>query len=283
VAALEGNLMVSEAQEIFQVDRILANVVTRLRAHVEADITLAAAVNSHSSRLRVQCVDGARTPLAGYSMAPGKGVGWRAIRLGRHVVAGGGARTWKGSNDSCPAVREGLRSLLAVPLRYEGRTPLVLYVGSRSENSIGTSTIKGAVSFVRRIEISLADLAGTDEAGDESWRSPVVPRRVDIELARLVSQVTDPAIRQRLVGIRNLLKTSSAPPRPVTDAAFTLTERELDVLGLVAEGLSNAETAERLVVSTETVRAYLRSVRIKLGVRNRTAAVNVARQSGVLR
>ncbi|WP_420497805.1 response regulator transcription factor [Parafrankia soli] len=69
------------------------------------------------------------------------------------------------------------------------------------------------------------------------------------------------------------LVTVCAPP--------VWTRRELDVLGLVAEGLSNAETAERLAVSPETVKAYLRTIRSKLGVRNRIEAVNVARRSGL--
>lgn len=45
-----------------------------------------------------------------------------------------------------------------------------------------------------------------------------------------------------------------------------LTERELDVLGQVAEGLSNTAIAERLVVSERTVEAHIRSVFTKLGL-----------------
>ncbi|MGF7236016.1 MAG: response regulator transcription factor [Frankia sp.] len=49
----------------------------------------------------------------------------------------------------------------------------------------------------------------------------------------------------------------------------------------MAQGLSNAETAERLAVRPETVKAYLRSAMHKLGVRNRTAAANIARVHGL--
>ena len=55
-----------------------------------------------------------------------------------------------------------------------------------------------------------------------------------------------------------------------------LTDRELDVLRLVAEGLSNSEVAERLVLSPRTVHAHLRSIFIKLGVTTRTAAAHEA-------
>jgi predicted ATPase/DNA-binding CsgD family transcriptional regulator len=55
-----------------------------------------------------------------------------------------------------------------------------------------------------------------------------------------------------------------------------LTSREIDVLHLVADGLSNAEIAERLVLSERTVHAHLRSIFDKLGVNSRTAAAHAA-------
>ena len=55
-----------------------------------------------------------------------------------------------------------------------------------------------------------------------------------------------------------------------------LTAREVEVLQLVADGLSNAEIADRLVLSQRTVHAHLRSIFDKLGVNTRTAAVHAA-------
>jgi len=60
-----------------------------------------------------------------------------------------------------------------------------------------------------------------------------------------------------------------------------LTSREVQVLGLLAQGLSNAELATRLVVSPRTIHAHLRSVFGKLGVSTRTAAVHEAGRLGV--
>ena len=61
-----------------------------------------------------------------------------------------------------------------------------------------------------------------------------------------------------------------------------LTRREVDVLRLVARGLSDAEAAERLVLSVRTINAHLRSIYRKLGVRSRTSAGRYALLNGLV-
>jgi len=60
-----------------------------------------------------------------------------------------------------------------------------------------------------------------------------------------------------------------------------LSERELDVLGLLAGGLSNQQIAERLYVSANTVKSHLKSIFAKLDVESRTQAVARARELGI--
>ncbi|GIE95143.1 response regulator transcription factor [Paractinoplanes rishiriensis] len=61
-----------------------------------------------------------------------------------------------------------------------------------------------------------------------------------------------------------------------------LTEREAEVLALMADGLSNAEIAGRLFLGVETVKTHVGSILGKLGVRDRTQAVVVAYRSGFI-
>ena len=68
-------------------------------------------------------------------------------------------------------------------------------------------------------------------------------------------------------------------PSPLVEP---LSQRELEVLRLVAEGLSNREIAERLVVAIGTVKVHIHNICGKLGVQNRTQAILRARQLGLL-
>jgi two-component system nitrate/nitrite response regulator NarL len=65
-------------------------------------------------------------------------------------------------------------------------------------------------------------------------------------------------------------------------AHSSLTRRELEMLELLADGLSNADIAAQLFVSPETVKAHLRNLFAKLGVSDRTAAVAAALRKGLI-
>ncbi|MBI1298979.1 hypothetical protein GC175_28955 [bacterium] len=73
--------------------------------------------------------------------------------------------------------------------------------------------------------------------------------------------------------------SSSLSPSPLIEP---LSERELDVLRLMAEGLTYQEVADRLVISVNTVRFHVKSLYGKLGVDKRIVAVERARALGLI-
>ena len=69
---------------------------------------------------------------------------------------------------------------------------------------------------------------------------------------------------------------------PADGLPEALSEREAEVLQLVAEGLSNQEIADRLVISITTVKTHVGNIFLKLGVTSRTQAIARAESSGLL-
>ncbi|WP_051943180.1 response regulator [Streptacidiphilus rugosus] len=74
----------------------------------------------------------------------------------------------------------------------------------------------------------------------------------------------------------------SGPDRQTAARLATMTTRELDVLALLGEGLSNADIAARLFLSTGTVKDHISAILSKLGTSNRVQAAVFAHQAGLL-
>ena len=106
-----------------------------------------------------------------------------------------------------------------------------------------------------------------------------------VELVRAVRVVAtgdallSPSVTRRL--IREFANRAKAPPP--ADSLDVLTERERELVGLVGEGLSNDEIAQRLVLSPATVKTHINRSMMKLGARDRAHLVVFAYEAGLVR
>jgi DNA-binding NarL/FixJ family response regulator len=100
-----------------------------------------------------------------------------------------------------------------------------------------------------------------------------------VRAAATGDSLIEPSITQRLVErFAEPVSTPGIPPE-----LARLTERELDVLRLIARGLSNAEIAAEMVVAETTVKTHVARILTKLGRRDRVQAVVVAYETGFVR
>jgi DNA-binding NarL/FixJ family response regulator len=108
------------------------------------------------------------------------------------------------------------------------------------------------------------------------------------ELARAIRRVhegkamLDSDVQARLLDRLDQPPAPSASSGPVPSAVLgDLTNREVEVLGLIAAGLSNTEIARRLVLSEATVKTHINRLFAKTGVRDRAQAVRYAYEHGL--
>ncbi|WP_309113627.1 response regulator transcription factor [Saccharothrix sp.] len=119
-------------------------------------------------------------------------------------------------------------------------------------------------------------------AGASGFLLKHAPARELLEAVRVVARgdaLLAPSVTKRL--IEDFVKARLA--RPVKPAALSaLTERETEVLRLIATGLSNTEIAAHLVLAEQTVKTHVSRVLMKLGLRDRAQAVIAAYESGLV-
>jgi len=78
------------------------------------------------------------------------------------------------------------------------------------------------------------------------------------------------------------IRPSGPSISPSHEIPVTLTPRELEILQLIAAGLSNKAIQESLMLSKNTVRTHIKNLYSKLGVHSRTEAIQQARENGLI-
>src|SRR5262249_50796041 len=140
------------------------------------------------------------------------------------------------------------------------------------EAALAMNARMGAVTFVARTRVAYARMLMARGGPDDRGRAAALLAEVqttadDLRMTRLSEDVT--ALRERLTSGRRAAG-------PDTAIRFGLSERELEVLRLLAEGRSNPEIAADLFISRATARTHVDNILGKLGVHSRTEAVDLA-------
>ncbi len=203
--------------------------------------------------------------------------------------------------DDHPVVRDGLIAVL-------GTQPDFAVVG---EASTGTETVERAerlhpdvvlldlempeldgVEAIRRLRESAPDvhvlvftafdtderIIGAVQAGARGYLLKGVPRNDIFQAIRVISQggsLLQPIVASKLM--QHISHEGAQEP-----VAESLTERETEVLHLLAQGKTNKEIAAALIISERTVKFHISAILGKLGAGNRTEAVTIAAQRGLV-
>jgi DNA-binding NarL/FixJ family response regulator len=198
--------------------------------------------------------------------------------------------------DDHPVVRDGLRGMFSADPRFEvlgeagdGKEaitvaerlrPDVILMDLRMPNTDGVTAIKELARRGVAARILVLTTYDTDrdvlpaiEAGATGYLLKDAPRDElfrAVEAAARGQAVLSPTVATRLMGQMR------------QPASESLSQRELEVLELIAQGSTNREAAKQLLISEATVKSHLLHVYAKLGVNDRAAAVATAFSRGLL-
>ncbi|GCE10619.1 response regulator [Tengunoibacter tsumagoiensis] len=209
--------------------------------------------------------------------------------------------------DDHPIVREGLRALLETQTDFEvvaecangeealrltaQLQPDLLFLDLEMPVLDGVETIRRLHQSSRHPAIIVFTAFDDDErilyaiqAGANGYLLKDAPREEIFKAVRVTAM--GGSLLQPVVASKFLRQTGSLPP--VNKASIPsplieeLTERELEVLRLLAQGTPNKEIAVRLIISERTAKFHVSSIMSKLGATNRTEAVALAAQRGLI-
>ncbi|MEU3850107.1 helix-turn-helix transcriptional regulator [Streptomyces sp. NPDC029554] len=257
------------------------NALLRLRRATGLPVAFGGLLEA-GRHMRISELSGTAThALRSLVVTSGTGLGGKTVALSRPCVVTDYSASRQISHEyDAPVAAEGLRSVLAVPVVVRHRVRGVLYGALRTAQPLGGRMLDAAVEAARDVERALVvrDEARTLAAGGGPGWEQV--REAHAALRALAPRIADPGLRAELLGACALLAADSGASGDAP--RVRLAPREVDVLACVAAGATNAVAAERLGVTAETVKGYLRSAMRKLRARTRGEAVVAARRAGWL-
>jgi len=172
---------------------------------------------------------------------------------------------------------EATRKILEASLR----TSILMVTMSEEDESVVAAVRAGARGYV------LKDAEGDETlrairaaAGGEAIFSPAIARRLAGYLATAATEPGIPSEGAAVAGQET--PESAASAASASEYPAGLTAREVEVLKLAAQGLTNAQIAQGLFLSPRTVNAHLNSIYHKLGISSRTSATRFAVEHGLI-
>lgn len=200
--------------------------------------------------------------------------------------------------DDHPIVREGLKTVIE-------STDNLTVVATASD---GETALNQLADLSQKPDLVIVDLLMPNMNG-ESLIDPLLKQNIDI---LILSTEIDPQVAKVVVkkGIRGYLLKDEAPTQIVEsiqrvledpnyiaishevlstmmdndepNVQFDLTDQQINLLKMIADGKTNAEIARKLFVTTRTVKNYLTAIYNELGVRNRAQAIAVAAKNKLI-
>ncbi|MEL6527079.1 MAG: response regulator transcription factor [Chloroflexota bacterium] len=202
--------------------------------------------------------------------------------------------------DDHPVVRDGLATMLetqtdftvvaavengmAVLEQGEALQPDVVLLDLEMPELDGLETLKRIHDKCEGVRVIVFTAFDTDDriiesvkAGAKGYLLKGAPREDIFNAIRVVSQ--GGSLLQPIIASKLMAHISQQNQSPIVES---LTERESEVLNLLAEGMTNKEIASELVVTERTIKFHVSAILGKLNAANRTEAVSIALQQGLL-
>ena len=201
-----------------------------------------------------------------------------------HAVVRSGLRRILEAESDLEVVAEAGTADEAVAVARETQPDVfVMDVGLPDRNGIAATADVCKVSPATKVLVLTVhdDVAYLRRAFDAGAAGYLGKEAADIELVQAVRQVAKGKQYVHPTLGAALLAPDAATARPAGPGG-ELSEREVEILGFIANGLTNAEIAKQLYVSVRTVETHKAHIHQKLDVRTRAELVRIARESGIL-